>query len=825
MQFQKENILNKLCWVYSVGFFAILALPLLNLPPWFSPPDFGKTVIFRIIMSVLIFTSICQIIFQENKEKNKDVNKWKNKKRWEGKNQEELENGCRKIPPIGGILRQPKSPVFWSFWFLIGLLGIYFLATLFSQDVLFSLWGSPYRSGGFVNFALYIILAILMFFILKKSEWQKIWIFSFIIGVLVSLIAIFQQYKIFSPFLLSYEGGRAPSTIGSPITLAIYLLILCFPVLSFGLKTKKVAGKLFYFISFLLFIFTAVFITQTRAVYLGLIIGSFYFLTFFPFKKKWLAIGLKIITTFILILSVYAVYYINITSQSKFLDTIAKNQLIKGVMTRVSFRLLAEEPRFAVWKVAFEAIKEKPILGYGPENFNIGFDRFYDSSLPYISHEWGSWYDKAHNFILDIATTVGIPALMIYLALFGALFWRLQKLKTADKYADSDADKTPIIAHGLQASFIGYFVANFFSFDSFSSYLISFLLIGYSLHLISLNVVNKEKSAKETFNNTLNRAESSVLNQRNYQHHLNVNKKKFIIVALLFLFIWFNWQYNIKPFNINTKINISKYLIGEKKCESAFSRMEKNVLPKKSILNFYSRAKYIDFMTTCESYYPDKTADYAKRGIGAIKEGATIRPAFVRGWLFLSGFNTVLIDIEQDIDKKVELVKAGENYLKKAELLAPKRQEVFIEWFKYAFTSDRFDLLKEKAQKCIDTNPDTGDCYWYRALAELTVRNLEQGEKYLTLAEMRRYDSGSFISISQLEKAHSIAGSYQELVVVYQKLIALKPEEPQYHASLAFTYRELGKFKEARSEAMKVLELQPEAKDMVQEFLKTLPLR
>src|SRR3989344_4776509 len=523
MQFQKENILNKLCWVYSVGFFAILALPLLNLPPWFSPPDFGKTVIFRIIMSVLIFTSICQIIFQENKEKNKDVNKWKNKKRWEGKNQEELENGCRKIPPIGGILRQPKSPVFWSFWFLIGLLGIYFLATLFSQDVLFSLWGSPYRSGGFVNFALYIILAILMFFILKKSEWQKIWIFSFIIGVLVSLIAIFQQYKIFSPFLLSYEGGRAPSTIGSPITLAIYLLILCFPVLSFGLKTKKVAGKLFYFISFLLFIFTAVFITQTRAVYLGLIIGSFYFLTFFPFKKKWLAIGLKIITTFILILSVYAVYYINITSQSKFLDTIAKNQLIKGVMTRVSFRLLAEEPRFAVWKVAFEAIKEKPILGYGPENFNIGFDRFY-------------------------------------------------------------------------------------------SYLSSFLLIGYSLHLISLNVVNKEKSAKETFNNTLNRAESSVLNQRNYQHHLNVNKKKFIIVALLFLFIWFNWQYNIKPFNINTKINISKYLIGEKKCESAFSRMEKNVLPKKSILNFYRRAKYIDCMTACESYYPDKTADYAKRG-------------------------------------------------------------------------------------------------------------------------------------------------------------------------------------------------------------------
>jgi len=291
---------------------------------------------------------------------------------------------------------------------------------------------------------------------------------------------------------------------------------------------------------------------------------------------------------------------------------------------------------------------------------------------------------------------------------------------------------------------------------------------------------------------------------------------------LAIIFIWLNWEYSLKPFNINTQINVSKYLAENKKCEEAFSRMEKNVLPQKSILDFYGRGKYIDFMTKCETYYPDKTAEYAKRGISTAKEIAEIRPLFVRSWLFLSGFNTALINIEQDLNKKAGLVENGEKYLKKAEPLAPKRQEVFIEWLKYAFASDRYDLLKQKAQECINVSPDTGDCYWYKGLAELTTRNLVDGEKDLMLAEIRRYDSSSFVSLSQLEKVHSIANSYPELVIIYQKLIALRPEEPQYHASLAFIYRELGKLKEAKAEAMKVLELQPEAKEMVDEFLKSL---
>ncbi|GAI66785.1 unnamed protein product, partial [marine sediment metagenome] len=56
----------------------------------------------------------------------------------------------------------------------------------------FSLWGNPYRSGGFVNFSFYIIFAVITFLIVRQKDWQKIWDFTIIVGILISIITIFQ---------------------------------------------------------------------------------------------------------------------------------------------------------------------------------------------------------------------------------------------------------------------------------------------------------------------------------------------------------------------------------------------------------------------------------------------------------------------------------------------------------------------------------------------------------------------------------------------------------------------------------------------------------
>jgi hypothetical protein len=213
---------NKYLWIYLTGFFLILILPFLNLPPFFSPPDWGKTIVFRSIMAILLFIFLVQILFKE------------------------------KIS-----IKTSKT-----FWLLIALLLVFSLATLFSLDRSFSFWGSPYRSGGFLNFAFYIIFAILAFLILRKSDWEKVWVFSFIIAVLVSLVAIFQRFGILSNIFVSVLN-QPWSTIGGSTFLAVYLLILSFLALTFILRSiKNLDRKWFFYLPCLLLFIFVIFITS-----------------------------------------------------------------------------------------------------------------------------------------------------------------------------------------------------------------------------------------------------------------------------------------------------------------------------------------------------------------------------------------------------------------------------------------------------------------------------------------------------------------------------------------------------------------------------------
>ena len=80
-----------------------------------------------------------------------------------------------------------------------------------------------------------------------------------------------------------------------------------------------------------------------------------------------------------------------------------------------------------------------------------------------------------------------------------------------------------------------------------------------------------------------------------------------------------------------------------------------------------------------------------------------------------------------------------------------------------------------------------------------------------------------FRSFLQLAKVYTDTKNYQELIGVYNELIKLEPSSPQYHFSLAIAYKEISDFKNAKTEALKALELSPQSKEIIEEFLKNLP--
>ncbi len=820
-------MLNKIHWLYLVGFFIILFLPLLSLPPIFSPPDWGKTIIFRIVFSILIFFFIRQIL-----SKKIDVG-----------------SKFKAIPKSLKIL-------------LISLLGIFFLATLFSENIHFSFWGSPHRSGGFLNFAFYILLALMAYIIFKPRDWKKIWDFSFAIGILVGIVAILQKLRLFEGILIPYSY-RPSSTIGGPIFLAIYLLLLIFLALSFAIKTK--GWKKFFYLFCVLFFLFIVFLSGTRAAYFGGALGVLYFLFFYPanisasqrpkpqaladgrmnannmnrkvFHIKWL----KILTGVILLLGIIAVWWLN--SQPELPKFINENKLLKVPAQRLLIRggiLGTLDARTPGWKVALQAFKDKPVFGYGPENFSIGFDKYYDPSLPYITQivagAGTGWWDRAHNFFLDISVTAGVPALLIYLSLFIVLFWQLQKVKKrnfqrssayssagfSDKTVETrnnaenytEQHRTAIVCHGLQATFIAYLGANLFSFDTFSSYLISFLLIGYSLNLITkFRVVSRLVSRQFSDKTSAKPVHSKI-----------AKYKGVILIVLLIILIWFIWVSAFKPLHINNQANIADYQSGHGDCPGAIARMEK-ITKSHSIVDHHIRLKYVDMIGRCVNESdPVQSYQLGLRAYEIMKENTEIMPTYTRNWIILGIYSNFLAEKiqEQKPEESQKYLTEADAAFEKAEKLSPKRQETFMEWVKTDLLSGQPEKAKEKAQQCIDINAEFRDCWWMLGIANVYLNEKQEANKNIEIAKEKGLTVESELSLLQIAKAYIAISDYQELIKIYQKLIKIKPKNPQYLASLATCYREDGDFTNARIYALKLLDLVPSSQVEVEAFLQTL---
>jgi len=756
--------------VYLIGFFLILALPLLNLPPLFSPPAWGQTITFRILMSLLILFLLWRFFLKK-----------------EG------------LPNVKYLMKNV------SFLALLSLLAIFFLATIFSLDTRFSLWGSPYRSDGIINFVFYVLFAAVLSITLEEKYWKKLLDFCLLIGFFVSIIAIFQQFGFLKNIFISFEA-RPPSTIGGPTFLAVYLLLLSFLALSLGFETKNFIRKWAYFSLFLIFSIVIFLITQTRSAIIGIGAGALWF--FFAYPKK-IAL-LKVSAAVLMILGIVGVYYIN--RAEHFPAFVEQNKVLKDAFSRLSFEMASDDPRISGWEIAYRALLSRPLLGFGPENFSIGFDKFYDPLLPNVTkayYETAGWWDRAHNIIFDIGTTAGIFAVITYIALFSIIFWQLQKIK------ETTPEKS-IIVHGLQATFLGYISTNFFSFDTFSTYLMLFFIIGYSFFLVAENLAKKQPENIE--------GKDKLLPKNSF---INKYGKSIFLFSLVIL-VLFVWNFNIKPLKINEEINVAASESLHGLCEQALAKYE-NILAKHSILDSYVRLKYIEIIKNCMEDKPNLVFDLAKKAAEALRENTKIRPYYTRNWLLLGYYTNIILEIEESreiVDEVAikELEKGANEYFKKAIELSPKRQEIMIEWAKTDIITGSFDKATDKARDCIELNSNFGECYWIMGIAKIYSGKERGAEDLFNFSYQKGFNSESETSLLQLQKAYSKVGNYSKLIDIYKKLINLNPNNLQYHATLAFNYREIGDFQKAREEALKVLELSPESKDQVEEFLKTLPL-
>lgn len=88
---------------------------------------------------------------------------------------------------------------------------------------------------------------------------------------------------------------------------------------------------------------------------------------------------------------------------------------------------LNTQDRFALYGAALAAIAERPLVGYGTDDFRVAFVRHRPTNSDEL-FPVGAAADSAHSWVLQTAATVGVPGLIVLVALAGMFFvssWRL----------------------------------------------------------------------------------------------------------------------------------------------------------------------------------------------------------------------------------------------------------------------------------------------------------------------------------------------------------------------------------------------------------------
>ncbi len=730
------------------GLCLLVFMPIVLLPPTFQPATWSRTILFRTILTVLACFLLYKFFYK--KEFSFSVPKWEFSK-------------------------------YLSFLALSAFFAVIILSVIFSQDINFSIFGSPSRGGGALNLLFFFVFTVALALFTNENIWQKLFSSLFLVGILCSLLAIVQYFNILKNVFISFESGGTPSFLGNATFLAIYTIFLVFLSFTLFVKEKIKKKKIIYGLLFLLFIFT-ILITGSRATYLGLLAGFFFFFFFYPKKFK----SLKTISASILLLAFLAVLLFNffpqITEKNTLLKLTAQRLSVKGVLSDLA------GTRFSAWKITLKAIKEKPILGWGPENFYMGFEKYYDPTIKDVKN---LWWDRPHNAFLEIWVNSGILALLFYVSFWILLLWQLQKFKRQT----GDSPNT-YLAHGLQTMFVAYLVALFFNFDDFSTYLISFFFIGCSFYLLSLP------------------AEKIVI----LPPKTNAGKNKFVYIPLLIFLIFFIWFWNIKPLYLNNNIVYADNLISARKCQKALDIMGKT-WPNSGILKSYAGLKYFDSIKKCISAFPEKQEEYALSGVNALKPASVIQPRYTRTWIALGAFTNVLAAQKEDAKSKKELTSEAVGYLNKALESSPKRQEILIEMEKSHLLAEDYQAMKQTANDCIKIDDSNGYCYWYLGVAEVFLGDQENGKKHVEEAKQKTDTSYPYI---QLGVAYISQKNYKDAADAYYMATVFNDvNNAGYRAVLAYLYRQIGEYSKAAKEAIKVFELQPENKE-VPEFLKQL---
>jgi O-antigen ligase len=366
-----------------------------------------------------------------------------------------------------------KSPLLLAYALFVTIL---FFADIFGVDVAKSMWSNYERMEGFVgHIHLFLYFVVLSGMLATVSDWSKMFKAFLISNILVTVYAFSQLFGASGYFVanhfpkvaewfamrfpISQSVSRLDATLGNSAYYAIYCMMFIFIFALLWIQSKNFKKAWWYPVLIALNI-AGLFYSGTRGTMIGVLVGGVATLVIIAYFEKGNVRRYVAAAVVAILLAVGSIFVFKNSSFVQSSPTLLR-------LSSISPNDITGASRLSMWKISYQAWKERPVLGYGQDNFSYVFARKF---IPEKMSSLEPWYDRSHDVFFDWLIAAGLLGLLSYLSLYGVSLWIMWGKKN-----DMPVRERAIITGML----IGYFIHNVFVFDNLVSYILFVLFLAY----------------------------------------------------------------------------------------------------------------------------------------------------------------------------------------------------------------------------------------------------------------------------------------------------------------------------------------------------------
>jgi O-antigen ligase/tetratricopeptide (TPR) repeat protein len=364
--------------------------------------------------------------------------------------------------------RPKKSIILWGF---LGFVVTMLISAILAVNPEKAIWSNFERMEGYITlihlFALYLVASSV---VTKLQIWERFFDATLIAGVFVAV----------SAFTKTTNWDRIDGPLGNATYFAAVMLFCLFFALYMIVRRLR-EGKtwfLYLYVPAIITFLVGLYYAGTRGTILGFIGGLGITALILAFMEK-KAPALKLVARIAIVIGVVGILGFIAIKDTSFV----RSSPVMVRFSSISAQDNTTKARFMVWGEALQGFKERPLFGWGQENFNYVFNKYYNPGM----YGQEQWFDRTHNVVLDWLVTGGIFGLAGYLFLFGSSLWFLFRGKVpfeaeqSKKIFSTDNNTEQFIVEksifiGL---FVAYFIHNLFVFDNITSWIPFIMLVSF----------------------------------------------------------------------------------------------------------------------------------------------------------------------------------------------------------------------------------------------------------------------------------------------------------------------------------------------------------